>query len=77
MKRRQLNTSRAIGKAVYFLGQSLNGRRLDTDVRLDEVKIGVLLQRPKGACKNIDAVTRTKQLFGEGFPIPELPPAIT
>ena len=52
---------------MYFLGQSLNVRRLDAEVRLDEMKIGVLLQRPKGACQDIDAVTRTKQLFGEGF----------
>ena len=67
VKWRQLNTSGAIGKAVYFLGQSLNGRRLYAEVRLDEMKIGVLLQRPKGACQDINIVTRTKQLFGEGF----------
>ena len=41
--------------------------RRDTEIRLNKLKIGVLLQCPRSARQDIDAVTRGKQLFGEGL----------
>ena len=41
--------------------------RRDTEIRLNELEILVLLQFPKGASKNINAVTSCKQLLSEGF----------
>jgi hypothetical protein len=41
--------------------------RGDAEIRLNELEIGVRLQCPGGARQDIDAVTRGKQLFGEGL----------